>query len=221
MDPHSNSRARISNAQNVPNQGQPPRGNGSSSTFQAPIQNQELHPNHVMRENFPYNSSINDPFSAYIHTDNDASFNHSWDSAEPIQNYGTTSNTWNQNVLHPTSNLLSGQDFGLQSRNFDQTYSRAQPVEYDTFQPSNPALTTSSFDPTFVPYGSVPLPDDSNFDFPHQAFRTVTRPTDTISPQALQAYPAASFSRVQIPEPPPVCCHPDHARNDLRRTCLS
>ena len=170
-----------------------------------------------MRENFPYNPSINDPFSAYIHADNDAAFNHNWDSAEPIQNYGTSSHSWNQNVLHSTSNLLSGQDFGLQSRNYEQTYSRAQPVEYDTFQTSNPALTTSSFDPGFVPYGQVPLPDDSNYDFPHQAFRTVTRPTETISPQALQAYPAASFSRVQIPEPPPVRFHRNYAINSWGR----
>lgn len=216
MDPSSNSRARNSSAQNVQTQGQqPPRG--TNSPFQASIQNQELQANHVLRENFPYNPSINDPFSAYIHTDNDPSFNHGWDASEPIQNYGTSSNTWNQNVLQSTSNLLTGQDFGLQSRNFDQTYSRAQPVDYDTFQPSNPALTTSSFDPAFVPYGSVPLPDNGNFDFPHQAFRTVTRPTDTISPQALQAYPAASFSRVQIPEPPLVCCHPDSVWKKCRR----
>jgi hypothetical protein len=165
-----------------------------------------------MRENFPpYNHAINDAFNAYLHSDTETSFNHNWDPAESIQTYGATSNSWNPNVLHTTPGLLSGPDFGMQSRNFDQTYSRTQPVEYDAFPPSNPALTTSSFDPTFVPYGHLPLPDDGNFDFSHQAFRTVTRPSDTISPQALQAYPAATFSRVQIPDSRPVCFHPGHS----------
>jgi hypothetical protein len=206
MDPHSHSHSRNQNAQH---QSQPARANnnnGNSNSYQASAQSQEAPANKVMRDEFPYNHTINATFNTY----NEASFNHDWDAAESIQNYGTGHNAWNPNVLHSTTNLLSGPEFALQSRNFDQTYPRTQPVDYSSFPASNPALSSTSFDPTFVPYGQVPLPDDANFDYPHQAFRTVTRPSDTISPQALQAYPTATFDHVQIPDTRPVRFHSDH-----------
>lgn len=234
MDPHSNSlslshthsHSRSRNnptGQNTQAQTQPSRAtntNPNTNNYQTPIQSQDIQPSHVLRETF-YNPSINDPFNAYIHADNDASFNHNWEPAESIQNYGPGSDSWNPNVLQSSSNLLTGSDFALQSRNFDQTYSRTQPVDYDTFPSPNPALTTSSFDPTFVPFGTVQLPDDANFNFSHQAFRTETRPSETISPQALQAYPTATFSRVQIPEPRPVSLHPDQLLDQLQKIFLT
>lgn len=206
MDLHSRSRSRN---QNPPNQSQPARTNNNNNgnnnnSYQASVQNQEIHANNV---DFQYNHNINDAFSAYNEA---SSFNNHWDPTESVQNYGTGHNAWNPHALHSTTNLLSGPEFTLQSRNFDQTYPRTQPVDYSSFPASNPALSSTNFDPAFVPYGQVSLPDDANFNFPHQAFRTVTRPSDTISPQALQAYPAATFDHVQIPDTRPVFFHSDH-----------
>lgn len=174
-------------------------------------QNQDHQSNHAMRDTFAFNSTHNDTFNSFLHPDTDSSFNTSWDPEtfadpqESINGFNQSNHSWNQNTLQP-SNLLSTQNYGVQTRNLDQTFSgNPSAFNYPGFD-SRPNLTipTSTFNPN-IAYGQLPLNDDGSFGFSAAPnYQRVTKPSETISPQALENYPA-TFNHVQIPEARPVC----------------
>lgn len=173
-----------------------------------PNQDSNQHPN-----NYAFNPSHNDTFNSFLHADNDPSFNNSWDPdafADPqdsINGFNPGNTTWDQSALQ-SSHLLPVSNYGVQPRNLDQTFSgNPSSFNYSNFDSRANLSIAPSADNTWA-YGHVPLTDDSNFDFTRsQSYQRPPKQTETISPQALQNYPA-TFNHVQIPEPRPVSlCH--------------
>ena len=184
-------------------------------------QNQDQNQNHNLNHNhshnphnhanYAFNSTQNDTFNSFLQNDTDSAFTNPWDPdafadpQESIAGYNSGSQAWNPNAMQP-SNLLSVSNYGAQPRNLDQTFSGNPSFSnYSGFDSrSNLSMATSSFDPNLA-YGHVPLNDDGNFDFTRtQGFHRTAKPSETISPQALQNYPT-SFNHVQIPDARPVC----------------
>lgn len=173
-------------------------------------QNQDNNNNNNQHShNFAFNSSHNDTFNSFLHADTEQSFNHSWDPdafADPqdsINGFNAANTTWDQSALQP-SHLLPVSSYGVQPRNLDQTFSgNPSSFNYSSFDSRANLSMAPSADNTWG-YGHVPLTDDPNFDFTRsQTYQRPPKQTETISPQALQNYPAP-FSHVQISEPRPV-----------------
>ena len=168
--------------------------------------NQPVHP---QRDPLAFNPAHSDAFNTFLHTENESAFSNPWgpdafaDPQEPGNTFAPENNSWNSNALRP-SNILPPQDFGLQSRNFDQTFSGNPSYNYSGFDSrSDLPLSTPAFDPALA-YTQRSLTNDAAFDFASiPAFQRTARPSETISPQALQQYPA-TFTHVQIPESRPV-----------------
>ena len=164
---------------------------------------------HVLRDNYAF-PAHSDTFNAFLHADAESAFSNPWDPdaftdpQEPINGFNPSNHSWNPNTIQP-SNLLPVSNYGVQSRNLDQTFSGNPSFNYSGFDSrSNLSLSTPSFDPNLT-YGQVPLNDDDNFDFTRtQDFQRTAKPSETISPQALQNYPA-TFNHVQISDTRPVC----------------
>lgn len=172
-------------------------------------QNQDNN-NNQHSHNYAFNPSHTDTFNSFLHADTEPSFNNSWDSdafADPqdaINGFNPGNTTWDQASLQ-SSHLLPVSNYGVQPRNLDQTFS-GNPSSFSNYSNfdsrANLSIAPSS-DNTWA-YGHVPLAEDPNFDFTRsQNYQRPPKQTETISPQALQNYPA-TFNHVLIPEPRPV-----------------
>ena len=169
------------------------------------------HQNHDNQHshNYAYNPSHTDSFNSFLHTDNEPSFNNSWDPEafvdpqDPINAFNPGTSAWDQSTLQP-SHLLPVTNYGVQSRNLGQTFSgNPTGFGYSGFDSRANLSMPPSFDPTLA-YGHVALNDDPNFDFTrNQSYQRTPKQSDTISPQALQNYPA-TFNHVLVPEARPV-----------------
>lgn len=143
--------------------------------------------------NYAFNGTQNDVFNTFVHTDNESAFDSSWNSQafpaqqQPINGFDQGHQAWQQNA-YQNSNLLPINNFGAQSRDYDQTFSR-------TPAPFNYAGFDSNANPTFSPpayantlnYGQLPLNNGTPYGYTgNQGFQ---EHNETISPQALQHYP--------------------------------
>lgn len=170
-------------------------------------QDNSNHPSH----NYAFNPSHSDTFNTFLQADNEPSFNNSWDPdaftdpQDSINGFNPGNATWDQGSLQ-SSHLLP--NYGVQPRSLDQTFSgNPSSFNYSGFDSRANLSIAPPSDSTWA-YGHVPLTDDSNFDFTRsQNYQRPSKQSETISPQALQNYPA-TFTHVQIPEPRPVSpCH--------------
>lgn len=165
--------------------------------------------NNQPSHNYAFNPSHNDTFNSFLHADTEPSFNNSWDPdafADPqdsVNGFNPANTSWDQNSLQ-SSHLLPVSNYGVQPRNLDQTFSgNPSSFNYSGFDSRANLSIAPSSDNAWA-YGHVPLTDDTNFDFTrNQTYQRPPKQTETISPQALQNYPA-TFHHVQIPEPRPV-----------------
>lgn len=172
-------------------------------------QNHDQPAQSAIRENYPFSSAQNDGFNSFLHTENESAFNNPWESEtfsdpqEPINGFNPN-HSWNANTMQQP-NYLSVSNYGVQPR-LDQTFSAGPSFNYAGFDPrSNLTMPSPSFDPS-LSYAHMPLNDDSSFTFAsRQGFPTATKPSETISPQALQNYPATSTPG-HISESRPVSC---------------
>lgn len=162
------------------------------SRHQSQDHNQHTH-------NFSFSTPPNDAFTSFLHSDTDPTYGNTWDTEafhdpeDSINGFNSGSSTWGQTTLQP-SQLLPASSYGTQSRSLDQTFS-GNPTSYSFSGPS--------FDNT-LSYGSPLTDEPNNFEFTrNQPFQRTSKPSDTVSPQALQNYPG-TFSNVQIPEARPV-----------------
>lgn len=169
-------------------------------------QNQD---NNQHSHNYGFNPSHTDNFNSFLNTDSDPAFNNPWDpeafadSQDPINAFNPGNSAWDPSTLQ-SSNLLPVTNYGVQSRNLDQTFSgNPSSFNFPGFDTRANLSLPATFD-TGLSYGHVALTDDPNFDFTrNQSFQRTTKQNDTVSPQALQNYPT-TFNHVQIPEARPV-----------------
>lgn len=170
-------------------------------------QNQQ---SHTIRDNYGFNSSQSDNFNSFLQPDSESAFSNPWDPdtfsdpQESINGYTPGNQPWNPNAIQP-SNLLPVSNYGIQSRNLDQTFSGNPAFNYSGFDSrSNLSISAPPFDPNLT-YGHGPLNDDSNFEFAARAqdVQRTAKASETVSPQALQNYPGA-FNHVSIPDNRPV-----------------
>lgn len=158
---------------------------------------------------YGFNPSHADSFNSFLHADNEPSFTNSWDPEafvdpqDSINAFNPGNSTWDQSALQP-SHLLPVASYGVQPRNLDQTFSgNPSGFGYSGFDSRANLSMPPSFDTTLA-YGHVALTDDPNFDFTrNSSFQRPPKQADTVSPQALQNYPA-TFNHVQVPEARPV-----------------
>ena len=143
--------------------------------------------------NYNFNNGQNDPFTSFVHTDNDSAFDSSWNpqgfpaQQQPINGFDQGNPPWQQNPYQST-NSLPLHNYGGQSNDFDQMYSRnPASFNYSGFDPhTSHAFSPSPFDST-LNYGQMPLNSGTPYDYSApQAFQ---HHNETISPQALQNYP--------------------------------
>lgn len=159
--------------------------------------------------NFAFNPSHNDTFNSFLHADNEPSFNNSWDPdafvdpQDSINGFNPGNTAWDQSALQ-SSHLVPVSNYGVQPRSLDQTFSgNPSSFNYSNFDSRANLSIAPTSDSTWA-YGHVPLADEPSFDFTRsQTYQRPSKQAETISPQALQNYPAA-FNHVQIPEPRPV-----------------
>ena len=170
------------------------------------------HPNQDSNNQHPhtysFNPTPNDTFNSFLHTDNEPSFSNSWDPEaftdpqDPINGFNPGSSSWDQSSLQ-ASHLLPVSSYGVQSRNLDQTFSGNPSFNYSGFGARANLSIAPSFDTTLA-YGHVPLSDDPNYNFTRsQEFQSTPKQSETVSPQALQNYPA-TFNHIQISGARPV-----------------
>ena len=143
--------------------------------------------------NYAFNAGQSDPFNSFVHTDNDSAFDSSWNpqafpaQQQPINGFDHSNQSWQQNP-YQTSNSLHMHNFGAQSADYDQIYSRnPTSFNYSGFDPNtNQTFSPSPFDNALT-YAQIPLSNPASYDYsPPQAFQ---QHNETISPQALQNYP--------------------------------
>ncbi len=173
------------------------------------MDSQHQNQDHPHTHNYAFNPTQNDAFNSFLHTDSEQPFNSSWDTdgfADPqdsINGFNPGNSTWGQTTIQP-SQLLPVANYGVQPRSLDQAFSGNPPYNF-----SGPSFNST------LAYGP-PLTDDPNFDFTrNQNFQRTPKQSETISPQALQHFPA-NFTNVQIPEARPVSPPPEaYSRNML------
>ena len=143
--------------------------------------------------NYAFNAGQNDPFNSFVHADNDAAFDSSWNpqgfpaQQQQINTFDHGNQPWQQNP-YQTSNSLPMHNYGGQPSDYDQIYSRnPASFNYSGFDPStSQAFSPSPFDST-LNYGQLPLGNATPYDYP--APQGFPQHNETISPQALQNYP--------------------------------
>lgn len=156
--------------------------------------------------NFGFNSGQNDPFNSFVHTDNESAFDSSWNpqafpaQQQPINGFDNGTQQWQQNP-YQSSNSLPMHNYGGQSSDFDQIYSR-NPASFS--YPGFDSNTSQAFSPSpfdsALNYGQIPLSNGPQYDYSaHQGF---PQHNETISPQALQNYP---FPPTKTEDPHQVC----------------
>lgn len=154
--------------------------------------------------NYTFNGNQTDPFHAFVNVDDGTAFEPSWTSqAFPNQQtaiggFDHGHHGW-QADPYQSSNHLHMAGYGVQQREYDQTYSRSSgSFNYPAFeQDQNQPFAAPSFDNT-LDYSHIPLAD--RFEFP--AANHYEERNETISPQALQTYPQGSQNTVQPLRPP-------------------
>lgn len=156
--------------------------------------------------NYGFNSGQNDPFNSFVHTDNESAFDSSWNpqafpaQQQPINGFDHGNQPWQQNP-YQSSNSLPMHNYGGQSSDYDQIYSRnPASFNYSGFDPNtSQAFSPSPFD-SALNYGQIPLSTGTPYDY--SAPQGFPQHNETISPQALQNYP---FPPTKTEEPCQVC----------------
>ncbi|KAL8999544.1 MAG: hypothetical protein Q9169_001632 [Polycauliona sp. 2 TL-2023] len=152
---------------------------------------------HSLRVSYGYSAPPNDSFNSFLNNSNDPNFNPSWDPqpfnqpSEPTNSYDQSGHGWPNNTLQPSA-LQHVPNYNIHNGIYDQPYSRSPvPFEYSGFNPSrNPANSAPPYDHPFT-YGHPSLPNHDQYGFPRAFQQGQQQPQNqTISPQALQNYPA-------------------------------
>lgn len=155
---------------------------------------------------YGFNSGQNDPFNSFVHADNESAFDSSWNpqaypaQQQPINGFDHGSQSWQQNP-YQSSNSLPMHNYGGQSSDYDQIYSRnPTSFNYSGFDPNtSQAFSPSPFD-NALNYSQIPLSGGTPYDY--SASQGFPQHNETISPQALQNYP---FPPTKTEEPRQVC----------------
>lgn len=146
--------------------------------------------------NFGFNGIQNDPFSSFVHTDNEPAFDPAWSNPafpsqqQHINGFDQGNHAWTPNP-YQSPNFLATPDYGVPQREYDQQFSRSpsafgyggfDPGQTQSFSEPNPYDNPLGFD-----HG--PLNNSAQYEYPGSAALAQTH--ETISPQALQNYPAS------------------------------
>ena len=164
-------------------------------------QAQEYSGGNTQRVNYGYsnNGIQNDPFNAFVNTDNESAFEPSWNSQstqpqqQSISGFDQSTPGWQQ-TPYQSSNYLGAANFGSQ-REYEQFFNdRPSSFSYPSFDPSHNQTFASNS------YGNSPDASDLYKQFHNGAQFEYHGPADfeqqqqqhgeTISPQALQTYPS-------------------------------
>ena len=151
---------------------------------------------------YNFNHAQNDTFNSFFNPDSNPSYTTPWDPdvlVDPqIQSsgFGQANDAWHQNPLNATTTLPTS-NYAVQPREYNHPYARNPPAfRYASFDnhPSH-SFTTPSFDPS-LPYDAEPFSSNSGYDIPipiprGSGYGASSVQGQTISPQALQAYPNA------------------------------
>ena len=145
-----------------------------------------------------FNGLQNDPFNAFVNTDNDSAFEPSWGNQtmpaqqQHVNGFNQGSHGWQQ-TPYQASNFFNATNYGS-SRDYEQPYSRSSPTfNYPSFDPNHPqGFAPSTYENPPNPYedplyGSI----DNNPQFEYPGSTGLQQHHNTISPQALQTYPPA------------------------------
>ncbi|KAI4272610.1 MAG: hypothetical protein L6R38_006561 [Xanthoria sp. 2 TBL-2021] len=152
---------------------------------------------HPLRVSYGYSGPPNDSFNSFLNNSNDPTFNPSWDPqpfnppSEPTNSYDQSGHGWPNNALQPSS-LQHVPNYNIHNGIYDQPYSRSPvPFDYSSFNPNRtPANSAPPYDHSFA-YGHPSLQNHDQFGFPRAFQQSQQQPQNqTISPQALQNYPA-------------------------------
>ena len=151
--------------------------------------------------NYNFNGSQNDPFHAFVHTDNDGAFDNTWSNqsippqSQPINGFDESNHPWAQD--YQSSDFLGAPNYGAPSRGYDQSYTRSpSSFNYTNFDsshshgfPPHAYVSQSSYDNTLGAYNGPSLNPSAQYEYPEPS--GPQRNHQTISPQALQNYPAS------------------------------
>ena len=150
--------------------------------------------------NYNFNSAQTDPFTAFVHTENDGAFDNTWTNqtlpaqSQPINGFDQGSHPWAQDYQSP--DFLGATNYGASSRGYDQAFTRSpSSFNYSNFDPNHaqtfpsPAYDTQNTYDNALSYGNPSLNPNAQFDYPEPSGPQRTH--QTISPQALQNYPAS------------------------------
>lgn len=152
---------------------------------------------HPLRVSYGYSAPPNDSFNSFLNNSNDPTFNPSWDPqpfnqpSEPTNSYDQSGHGWPNNTLQP-STLPHVPNYNIHNGIYDQPYSRSPvPFDYSSFaQNRGTGNSAPPYDHSFT-YGHPSLPNHDQYGFPRAFQQSQQQPqTQTISPQALQNYPA-------------------------------
>ncbi|KAL9035645.1 MAG: hypothetical protein Q9180_004752, partial [Flavoplaca navasiana] len=152
---------------------------------------------HPLRVSYGYSAPPNDSFNSFLNNSNDPTFNPSWDPqpfnqpSEPTNSYDQNGHGWPNNTLQP-STLQHVPNYNIHNGIYDQPYSRSPvPFDYSSFAPNRATGNSAPpYDHSFT-YGHPSLPNHDQYGFPRAFQQSQQQPQNqTISPQALQNYPA-------------------------------
>ncbi|KAL8986907.1 MAG: hypothetical protein Q9177_003838 [Variospora cf. flavescens] len=154
---------------------------------------------HPLRVPYGYNDSQTDSFNSYLNNDNESTFNQPWNAqsfhphVETSNPYESSGQNWPHNALAAPS-IQGVTDYGVHGGIYDHNYSRSPAAfEYPAFNPNrNPALSGAPYDHAFT-YGPPSIQTHDQYGYPKtHGFQQDVQQTQnqTISPQALQNYPA-------------------------------
>ena len=140
---------------------------------------------------YGFNGIQNDPFNAFVNTDNDSAFDTSWTNQnlpaqqQQINAYDQGSHTW-QPSPYQSSSFLGTTNYGP-PRDYEQPYSRSpSSFNYPGFDPNhNQTFAPNQYEESL--YGQ--LNNSAQFDYAGSA--ELQQHHATISPQALQTYPSS------------------------------
>ncbi|KAI4175672.1 MAG: hypothetical protein LQ348_006140 [Seirophora lacunosa] len=163
---------------------------------QPPNNAQDEHP---LRVAYGYNDSQNDSFNSYLNPDTESTFNQPWNAqsfnphVETSNPYESSGQNWSHNSLAAPS-IQGVTNYGVPDGIYSHNYSRSPAAfEYPPFNSNrNPALSGAPYDHAFA-YGPPSIQTHDQYGFPKgHSFQQNVQQTQsqTISPQALQNYPA-------------------------------
>ncbi|KAL8647878.1 MAG: hypothetical protein Q9226_006247 [Calogaya cf. arnoldii] len=153
---------------------------------------------HSLRVPYGYSGPPTDSFNSFLNNSNDPNFNPTWDPqpynrpTEPSGSYDQGGHGWPTNTLQPSS-LQHVPNYNIHNGIYDQSYNSNSPVpfDYSSFNPNRTSANTAPpYDHSFT-YGHPSLPNHDQYGFPRAFQQSQQQPQNqTISPQALQNYPA-------------------------------